>query len=464
MNSRVAGEVAPTQAHALASFAIELNAVQIPSAVRNKARLHLLDALGVALASSTFEFAPAVLSAARELGEGARAHALGSGDALPAASAALVNGTLAHGLDFDDTHIAAIYHASAPALAAALAAGEACASSGADVLTAFIVALEMGCRLAGVAPGEFHARSLHPTAMCGVFAATATAARLNGATPVALAHALGLAGSQSGGLLELSDGWLKRLHPGWAAHAGLVADALGRAGFKGPAAVFEGNNGFYQAHLGGQPDPKRNPTLGLGEEWHALGIAIKPYPCCHFLHGFVDCALALRNKVDWEQIARIELPIAPALERMVGAPRDQKVRPTEIYQALFSVQWAVAVALIRGRVDLAAYYDEPLDDPRLLSLAEITHCVDDPASDFPKHFPGEVRITLKDGRVFTHREATSLGTPERPLPQAELEAKFIANASRALGAAQAARVLTTVLRIDELSHIGELMALCARKE
>jgi 2-methylcitrate dehydratase PrpD len=464
MTSLTAHQGAPTQAQALAAFATGFDAGRIPAGVRNKARLHFLDALGVALASTTFEFAAPVLAAARELGSGSQAHALGSGTALPAASAALVNGTLAHGLDFDDTHIGAIYHASAPALAAVLAAGEATRASGEDVLTAFVLALEIGCRLAGVAPGEFHARGLHPTAMCGVFAAAAASARLHGAPAEALAHALGLAGSQSGGLMELSDGWLKRLHPGWAAHAGLAADALGRAGFKGPAAVFEGTNGFYRAHLGAQPASDRLPTVALGEQWQVTGIAIKPYPCCHFLHGFVDCALALRDRVRLEDIERIELPIAAALQRMVGEPRQEKVRPAAVYQALFSVQWAVAEALVKGRVDLAAFYDEALDDPRLLVLAARTHCVDDPLSDFPKHFPGEVRLLMKDGSMLSHREATSLGTPERPLPQPELEAKFMANASRALGAERAEQVKAAVLRIDELRDLGELMQLCVVPE
>lgn len=450
-----------TQAQALAAFAIGLDAGSIPEPVRTKARAHLLDALGVALASSTFEFALPTLAAARELGAGNEAHAIGSGTALPAASAALVNGTLAHGLDYDDTHIGAIYHASAPALAAALAAGESAGASGADVLTAFIVALELGCRLAGAAPGEFHARGLHPTAMCGVFAAAAAAARLRGASTDSLVHAFGLAGSQAGGILELSEGWLKRLHPGWAAHAGLAADALGRAGFQGPSTVFEGSSGFYAAHLGHVPPTDQLPAYELGRTWFIEGIAIKPYPCCHFLHGFVDAALALRKDVAVADIERIDCAINPELQRMVGEPREQKQRPTGVYQSLFSVQWAVAVALIKGRVDLAAFYDEPLDDPALRALAARTYCVDDPISDFPKHFPGEVRITLKNGRAVKQREATSLGTPERPLSQSALEEKFMANAARAIGTEQARRVKDAVMGMDAMVRIGELLALCA---
>jgi len=444
----------------LATFALTTETGAIPKAVRDKARIHFLDALGIAIASSKFDFGASVLAAAREFGSSNQAHAIGSGVALPAASAALVNGTLAHGLDYDDTHIGAIYHASAPALAAALAAGEATNSNGADVLSAYIIALELGCRIAGAAPGEFHARGQHPTILCGVFAAAAASARLHSASTEALTNAFGLAGSQAGGILEIGQSWLKRLHPGWAAHSGLAADALGRAGFKGPSSVFEGQHGFYAAHLGHVPQGEHLPSLGLGQNWHTLGIALKPYPCCHFLHGAVDSALTLRDQIQLTDIARVDCLLSPALRNLVGAPQEEKIRPRTTYQALFSVQWAVAIALIKGRVDLAAFYDEPLDDPELLALAAKTYCLDDPLSDYPKHFPGEVRVTLKNGQVFTHREATSLGTPERPLALAAVEKKFLANASRALGTERARDVCDTVWQIDEMPHIGDLLALC----
>ena len=160
---------AQTESQALARFALGLRYEEIPDEVLNIARGHFVDALGIALASSTFDFGDSVLRAARELGKGGEARAIGSLAPLPPASAALVNGTLAHGLDFDDTHIGAIYHASAPALASALAAGEAAGANGRDVLVAFVAALEIGCRLAGAAPGAFHAKGLHPTAICGRF-------------------------------------------------------------------------------------------------------------------------------------------------------------------------------------------------------------------------------------------------------------------------------------------------------
>ncbi len=450
-----------TESEAFARFALGLSWEQVPPDVIALAKGHLLDTLGIALASSGTDFGAAVVKAASTLGRSDEATVLGVGVRLPAASAALVNGTLAHGLDYDDTHVAAIYHASAPALAAALAAGEAAGASGQGVLLGYIAALEIGCRLAGAGAGMFHDRGFHPTSQCGTFAAAAAAARLAGDDVTALVNALGLCGSMASGILELRESWLKRLHPGWAAHAGIVAAALGRHGFRGPATVFEGPHGFYAAHIGRVPVGDQAPSHQLGQRWATLGIALKPYPCCHFVHAFVDAALVLREQIPLADIERIDCPLTDRLQPLVGEPRERRIRPPTIYDALFSVPYVVAMALVKGRVDVAGFYDEKLDDPAILALAARTFCPDDPESDYPTHFPGEVRITLKDGRVIRRREPTSRGTPERRLTQAEIEAKFYANATRAISEAQAASIAQIVWRLDTIGNVRELISACA---
>lgn len=161
------------------------------------------------------------------------------------------------------------------------------------------------------------------------------------------------------------------MHPGWAAHAGLVAAALGRHGFRGPATVLERRHGFYAAHLGTSPDALLSPTRDLGIRWATRGIALKPHPFCHFIQGFVDAALALRETERFrsEDVERIDCPLDDRLQPMVGEPRELRVRPPTIYDALFSAPYLVALAFVKGRADVAAIYDEPLDDPRVLSLA-----------------------------------------------------------------------------------------------
>jgi 2-methylcitrate dehydratase PrpD len=449
-----------TQSEALAAFALGLQYDSVPPEVLSLAKGHFLDVLGIALASSRFDFGTAILEGTRQLGDGSAARALASGVRLPAASAALVNGTLSHGLDFDDTHIAAIYHASAPAFGASLAAGEAAGADGRAVLLAYIVALEIGCRLAAGGAGAFHDRGFHPTSQCGTFAAAAAAARLAGDSVPNLVNALGLCGSMASGILEIRESWLKRLHPGWAAHAGLVAVALARSGFRGPATVLEGPLGFYACHISKVPVGDQSPAHDLSEQWATLGIALKPYPCCHFTHAFIDAALVLRDKVALADIERIDCPLTDRLQPMVGEPRERRIKPPTIYDALFSVPYVVALALIKGRVDIASFYDDPLDDPQVLALAERIYCPNDPDSDYPAHFPGEVRIKLKNGREIRRREPTSRGTPERRLTAAEIEAKFHANATRAVTRKQAAHIASLVWDLENLGDIRTLVSAC----
>ena len=445
-----------TVSEAFADFTLGLTLESVPADLVQKSKAHILDGLGIALASSGFDFAGPTLAGVQKLGAGLDSHVVGAGAVLPAAGAALVNGVLIHGLDFDDTHIGAIYHATAPALAASLAAGEASDANGREFLTSFIAAIEIGCRLGLAAKGGFHDRGFHPTALCGAFAAAYTAGRLMGADRNQLVAASGLCGSMAAGVLELQGSWLKRMHPGWAAHSGIAAVALATSGFRGPSTAFEGGHGFYQTHLGAIPTGAASPDHGLGGDWLIGGIALKPYPCCHFIHGFVDCALELRSKVDLDEIASIELPLAPRIHPLVSGP----LRPTEPYAAMFSTPYVVALALVTGQVDLAAFHDKGVDDPRVLALSDRTTVTKDPDSDFPVHFPGEVRLTLKSGEVVSHRVATSYGTPERPMSDADLKAKFMANATRALDVARAEALMRMVLDVQRIGHVSELTRAC----
>lgn len=454
-----------TESEKLAHFALNLDIQSVPTEVLTLAKEHFLDVVGNALASSKFDFGRAILQGARELGDGQQAMAIGSGTRLPATSAALVNGVLAHGLDFDDTHIGAIYHASAQAMAATLAAGQANQSSGEEVLLAFVAALEIGCRLATVGAPDFHHRGFHPTAICGTFAAAAAAGRLYKAEHKTLVSSLGLCGSMAAGVLIGGESWLKRMHPGWAAHSGLSAVALGRAGFLGPNTVFEAaKGGLYATHLQKVPQSESLPTVGLGQTWQTLGIALKPYPCCHFLHAFVDAALELRSQFALEDILRIECPLKAELHKMVAEPRADCIRPSIPYRALFSVPYVVGLALVRGKVDLAAFYDQPLDQPDVLAVVDKTFCIDDPLSDFPKHFPGEVIVHLKNGQIIRSRKAASLGTPDVPLSREALLAKFRSNATRAVNLHTAEKLIERVLNLEKESSLDAIMQLSVQAD
>jgi len=305
-----------TLSEILAKWAVGLTIDDVPEPVLAAAKDHALDALGIAIASTGMDYGRAMHRASVELGAGNESGAIGFGTRLPAPSAALLNGTLIHGLDFDDTHIGAIYHATGPALATALAVGEAEHADGATVLLAYIVGLEVGCRMAGAGAGLFHARGFHPTGIAGTFAPACVPAKIRGPSADEVTSALGLCGSQAAGILALHDSWLKRMHPGWAAHAGLIAATMAKAGFRGPSTVLEGSAGLYRSHLEKIPSSEDLGLQNLGEHWMTAEIALKPYPCCHFTHAFAErlersTRWAVREAEPGDLVASGQVLVAP---------------------------------------------------------------------------------------------------------------------------------------------------------
>lgn len=449
-------------ARRLADFAAPLAFDRLPPEVVADVRLRTLDLLGIALAASTCDFAAPVLGAL----EGWRARGdctvVGSRLTAPPPLAILANGALAHGLDFDDTHAASITHASAVVLPTVLAVGEAASLDGREVVTAAVAGYEAITRLGMAAPGAFHARGWHATAVCGALAAALAAGRCERLDADRLTAALGLAGSFASGVMEfLEDGsGVKRLHPGWAGHAGAVAAALARGGFTGPPTILEGRFGFYRTFLGADPDPA--PFDTLGRQWETLRVGFKPYPCCHYNHAYLDCALELRatHALQPEAIAGIECLVPAGEVPIVCEPRPAKLRPRTPYEAQFSLPYSVAAALVDGWVGLDTYEPARLADGRVLDLAaRVTHTID-PESRFPQGFPGWVRVRLVDGRTVEARAPDGRGSTARPLPPEALVDKFRRNAARAVPAARVAEIERAALALDTLRDVRALTTLC----
>ncbi len=456
-----------TPAEVLAEFAHSLSVSRLPTEVLTTAKLRVLDTVGIALAATRQDFAPSLLRAIGDLGEAPKtATVIGTGRRLPAASAALANGALAHGLDFDDTHTASITHASACVVPPALALGEARHLHGREVVAAAVAGWESITRLGAAAPNAFHARGFHATGVCGAFAATLVAGRSLRLPSRKIVHALGIVGSMAAGVFEyLEDGsWVKRLHPGWAAHAGVVAATLGAHGFTGPSTIFEGRFGLFRTHLGdGEYDLSR-VTKGLGEEWETLAISFKPYPCCHYNHAFIDAVLSLvrAQAIRPEDVEQIECRIARGQIPIVCEPVAAKRRPRTPYDAQFSLPYAVAVAVVDGKVTLESFSPKRVGDPRVLALAErIVHVVD-AESDFPRVFPGWVVIRLRDGRVLEARERVNRGSPDHPLSSDEIRAKFRDNAGRSLSRKTVAELEAMIGSLETLPDVGRVMKLCRR--
>ena len=454
-----------TLAGTLADFAARLEFGALPPEVVASVKLRALDILGIALAASRSEVAPslrAMLEGWLPAGQGGPCTVAGSALTAPAPLAALVNGALAHGLDFDDTHAKSVTHASAVVLPAVLALGEALGADGRATITAAVAGYEAIARLGMAAPGAFHDRGWHATAVCGALAAALAAARLEGLDAGHLTSALGVAGSFASGVMEfLEDGsWVKRVHPGWAAHSGLVAAALARGGFPGPATVLEGRFGVYRTFLGVAADAA--PFATLGRDWETLRVGFKPYPCCHLSHAYLDCAIELRDahSIAPDSIAAVECRVPAGEIPIVCEPREAKLRPRTPYDAQFSLPYSVAAALVDGRVGLDTYEPAKIHDPRVLALAaRVTHTVD-PDSRYPDGFPGWVRLRLTDGRVLEARAPDGRGGALRPIEPEAIVAKFRANARRALPAAAVEALEGAALGLDALPDVGSLMKLC----
>ena len=458
-----------TLARRQAEFAAGLGYDELPPQVAASVKERVLDTLGIALAASALETSDAVRAVATAWGGSPQAAAIGVAQRLPAHAAALVNGTLAHSLDFDDTHLPSILHPSACIVPAVLAAGEASGASGRDAIAAAAVAYEICVRL-GMAAYDDEARNnvyvekgLHATSICGTVAAAVAAAKLAGLDADGIEAAIGIAASMGAGLLEANraGGTVKRVHCGWAAHAGIAASALAAAGVTGPSTVLEGRFGFFNALCDGRVDLDVVAD-GLGERWETPGIHFKPYPANHFTHAGIDAALALRaDGVDPDEVAEVELAVAAPTLRTIAEPPELKRRPPSGYAAQFSGPFTVAAALVGGGglgVYLDDFTDERARDESLLALAARVRCVADPESAalYPRALPGALRVTLRSGETREYRVRENRGGPGRPLSADELALKFTLNARRALPDAAVERLRDACLALDQFDSLDQL--------
>ena len=443
-------------------FVSGLKLAAVPPAVVEKAKLVCLDTLGIALASSTMDFGAMVTKVAQKLGGASASLVIGSASKVAAANAVIANGTLAHGLDYDDTLEEAIVHTGSCAWMTALAVGEEADASGAAVLEAAIAGTEVLCKVGLVAPGKFHARGFHPTAICSTFGAAAAAGKLYGLTPEQWVDAFGLSGSQSSGIIEyLADGtWTKRMHPGWSAHGGVIATMLAKEGFRGPAKVFEGTHGFFSA-FGGKNDYRFDKLLELGQDWETLRLTFKSYPCGSISHPYMDCALRIKQKYSPapQQIAEIVCRTAEGPVHRLWEPLADKQTPASSYGAKFSLPYSIAVMIVRGRAGLDEFTEAAIRDSAVLDLARRVRYELDPTIDYPRHFSGHVKVFMKDGTVFEENQPHPRGGFEDPLPPGEIEEKFRANAKLALPMERVEAALDAVKRLEQLSSVSILTEL-----
>jgi 2-methylcitrate dehydratase PrpD len=444
-----------TAAERFAAWALELELDAVPPPVVEAAKLHVLDVLGCGLAAHGLDVATEGRSTMAELGGEPEASVIGLDTGLPAANAAFANAMLCHGLDFDDTHSDSVSHVSTVVVPAALALAEARGASGRELLTAVIAGNEVVTRIGMARPGAFHERGFHPTAICGIFGATAAAVRLGGLSAGDAASALGIAGSMASGLFAYLDDATatKPVHPAWAAHGALLAARLAAHGAEGPPGVLEGRFGVFHAFLDTRIDLEPQLT-DLGERWETPRIAFKPYPACHFIHGSLGATETLCDGVDPGEIEEVVVTVPEAGVSLVLEPAASKVAPRTDYEGKFSLQYSTAAMLVHGRVGVATYTPEALADPRVLDLARKVRYETKEYASYPAAFPGGVRIRLRDGRMLEADFPHQLGAPGNPMSAQQVLEKFRENAALAGGGFDR---LEEILALEEAADVRGLL-------
>ncbi|MFL5418970.1 MAG: MmgE/PrpD family protein [Myxococcales bacterium] len=400
---------------------------EIPQDVRETCERLLIDVAGLCLVARRRDYVKAALAG---FGETGPATAIGHRRPVGAACAAFVNGTAAHGEDYDDTFEGGPVHAGAVVVPAVLAAAELEGASGSSVLRGMAVGVEILCRLSVVVPKAVHASGFHPTAVLGAPAAAAAVASTLRLEMNELVDALGISGSMASGIIEyLAEGtWTKRLHPGWAAQSGVRAALLGRAGFRGPRTVFEGTHGLFNGFARTREGNYGALLDGFGEKWVTTTLAFKPYPCGTMIQPYIDCARRLRERVSPGEIDEIVADVGEGTVHRLWEPLADKQRPPNGYAAKFSTPYCIAAGLLRGHVGFDAFSDDAAGDPDVRALAAKVRYRIDPANPYPREFTGHLRAHLRDGSVVEERQPHLRGGAREPLTRADIEEKFRSNA------------------------------------
>jgi 2-methylcitrate dehydratase PrpD len=434
-------------ARELAIFCRRTTWQSLPEVVKERARLHALDTLGLALASHTQDFAAPSLAGITAAAGSGDCTIIGDDRRLAPRDAALANGLLMHGLDYDDTHPASIVHPSVVGLPAALAIGEQLDAQWTDVLTAYVIGVESAIRIGAAVKGGFHHAGFHATGIVSHFGAGLAAGKLLGLDESQLVTVQGIAASTASGVqVFLEEGaWSKRLHPGWGALAGITAAHMARNGFVAPTRPYDGKFGLFDSHLHGASASLEKITDGLGTQWHLPDTAIKPYPVCHFIHGCIDAALELHGQIAIDDIQQIIVALAKDTMPIVAEPAEKKQRASTDYEAKFSAQYVVAKTLQYGRFGLAELTAAALADPITKDLATKVICRIDEQTQFPTYFSGGVTVVLKNGRELHSHVPVNKGAGSRALTAADIQEKFIANATLWLDAGRAQSVIEAVM-------------------
>jgi len=435
----------------------------VPDGVMMSARLHVLDALGVGAVGARRGPLRDISRLVTGVHAGGRSSVLGSSTSTSASVAALVNGSLIHSLEFDDTHVASVMHGSSTLAATALAVAQEIGAGGDAMLSAFVIGWELLVRMGLASPGTLQARGFQTTSAAGPFASALASSLLYGDDAETTVNALGIAGSQPGGTFAfLADGdTVKAGQPAWAAHSGIWAAELARAGMTGPGRVLEGSLGFYELYADdcGAADRLRHELGNIGLRWHLPQAAFKLIPCCHFIHPFVEAlSLLLDQELEAEQIQSIHCFVPRGVIPVIAEPWPDRQRPRSPHDVRWSLPYVLAARVVDGGVGLDLF-DAPIGGATLDLAQRITFEPWD-NSGFPARYPARLTVRTTGGQTLSSEVYDVLGGSNRPVGSDDVIEKALRNFGAA-GLANVQRRAVVRELIDEpspdLNLLGSLL-------
>ena len=440
--------IAEQLAHHFQAFDYET----LPGPSRHSVKRLLLDYIGVAVSGSQTASGQIARKFAVSTGGHREATLIGGGERVPAVQAAFANAISSHSVELDDIDVLALFHFSPPVYSAALAAAQQKSASGKDLLAALAAGCEMMERLSKAANSSLRNRGFHTTPTCGVFGATIAASRILGLSSDEIVSALGLAGAQAGGLMEMyGPSMQKRFNPGPAARNGVTAAAMAQMGFTGAATIFDGERGFLAAFTDENFPGKLVADL---DKPYPLDIEFKPYSCARPIHNAIDCALEIRRKhaPDLARITGIKMARHPD-----WAHYHQNPAPRTYHEAQVSLPYSVAVGLADGQALFAQYNNARLGEPVLKTLSNLVEFIAD--ETLPRGVSCRMTVEMDSGERYTSQVDYPKGSIQNSMSDQELRVKFDSLVIPVLGAERAARIADTIAQIENCPDIGELMGL-----
>ncbi|HEY3032473.1 MAG TPA: MmgE/PrpD family protein [Bradyrhizobium sp.] len=414
-------------AEQLAASIAVLRAENLPRAVHRKCEDLLIDVVGLCVAARNEDYIKSAIAGCDDDGP---CTAIGHARTFSTAGAAFINGTAAHGEDFDDTFEGGPVHAGAVIVPAVLAACERHRPDGRSALLGIAIGTEVMCRLSTVVPKAVHKAGFHPTAIFGAMGGAAGVGAALGLNAKQIVDALGIAASMASGIIEyLAEGaWTKRLHSGWAAQSGIRAALLARGGFFGPRTVFEGVHGLFHGFAHTTQGDYDALTKDFGTRWVTETLAFKPYPCGTMAHPYIDCARRLAARgIKQADVRELVCEVAEGTVHRLWEPLADKQHPPNGYAAKFSTPFLLAAGFVRGGVGLDAFTEAAMREKDVLALSSKVRYVIDPENPYPYNFTGHIRAVLNDGRVIEERQPHFRGGAREPLTRADIEEKFALN-------------------------------------